>query len=105
MSTNGQVRGGRLLEVKDLKKHFQIGGGLFRNRQGKTLKAVDGVTFDMQARRNVWAGRRERLRQDDAGPDDRAAVRADRRRDRLRRRRYLQDDARNSCGRCGAACR
>jgi oligopeptide/dipeptide ABC transporter ATP-binding protein len=37
-----------LLQVTNLKKHFQIGGGLFRNRQGKTLKAVDGVTFDVR---------------------------------------------------------
>src|SRR3954468_17899066 len=39
---------GVLLQVKDLKKHFRIGGGLFKNRQGKQLKAVDGVTFDIR---------------------------------------------------------
>jgi len=37
-----------LLQVVNLKKHFQIGGGLFRNRRGKTLKAVDGVTFEVR---------------------------------------------------------
>ena len=47
MSTNGKS-GGVLLEVTNLKKHFQVGGGLFRNRQGRTLKAVDGVSFDIR---------------------------------------------------------
>ena len=43
MTTNGY-----LLEVKDLKKHFKIGGGLLRNRAGQTLKAVDGVSFGIR---------------------------------------------------------
>ncbi len=47
MSANTATNG-TLLEVKNLKKHFQIGGGLIRNRRGKTLKAVDGVTFDIK---------------------------------------------------------
>ncbi len=47
MSANPQSNGA-LLEVKDLKKYFKIGGGLFRNRAGKILKAVDGVTFDIK---------------------------------------------------------
>lgn len=33
-----------LLEVNDLKKHFTLGGGLF-GRNGKVLKAVDGLSF------------------------------------------------------------
>jgi oligopeptide/dipeptide ABC transporter ATP-binding protein len=41
--------GGVLLQVKDLKKYFQVGGGFIFNRQGKTLKAVDGVTFEVKA--------------------------------------------------------
>ena len=36
-----------LLEVRDLKRHYQIGGGLLR--QAKTLKAVDGVSFTLAA--------------------------------------------------------
>ncbi len=47
MSTNGTADG-TLLAVKNLKKHFKIGGGLFKNRAGQVLKAVDGVTFDIK---------------------------------------------------------
>ena len=36
-----------LLEVRDLKRHYQIGGGLMR--KPKTLKAVDGVSFTLAA--------------------------------------------------------
>src|SRR2546421_7844509 len=37
-----------LLKVKESKKHFQLGGVFFINRQGKTLKAVDGVSFEVK---------------------------------------------------------
>src|SRR5205085_3195845 len=33
-----------LLEVRDLVKHFEIGGGLFGGRRG-VVRAVDGVSF------------------------------------------------------------
>ncbi|MBI1801473.1 MAG: ATP-binding cassette domain-containing protein [Chloroflexi bacterium] len=46
--TAGSNTNGALLDVKDLKKHFKIGGGLIRERAGKVLKAVDGVTFDIK---------------------------------------------------------
>ena len=36
-----------ILDVRDLKRHYQIGGGLLR--QAKTLKAVDGVSFTLSA--------------------------------------------------------
>ena len=36
-----------LLEVRDLKRHYQIGGGLLR--KPKALKAVDGVSFTLAA--------------------------------------------------------
>jgi oligopeptide transport system ATP-binding protein len=36
-----------LLEVRNLVKHFQVGGGLFGGRPG-TVKAVDGVSFTIQ---------------------------------------------------------
>lgn len=36
----------RLLDVRDLKKHFPLGGGLFRRHQ-TLLKAVDGVSFTL----------------------------------------------------------
>jgi dipeptide transport system ATP-binding protein len=41
------MNGATLLEVRDLKRHYQIGGGLLR--QAKTLKAVDGVSFTLAA--------------------------------------------------------
>jgi peptide/nickel transport system ATP-binding protein len=37
-----------LLEVLDLRKHFPIRGGVF-NRQTATVRAVDGVSFDVEA--------------------------------------------------------
>ena len=42
MTTDGEV----LLRVKDLKKHFPIMRGIFRRQVG-SVKAVDGVTFDI----------------------------------------------------------
>ncbi|WP_416839988.1 oligopeptide/dipeptide ABC transporter ATP-binding protein [Haloferax sp. DFSO52] len=35
------------LSVRDLKKYYEVGGGLFSS--SKTLKAVDGVSFDLEA--------------------------------------------------------
>ena len=46
--SNSNSHSDLLLEVKNLKKHFQIGGGLFRNRVGRTLRAVDGVSFEIR---------------------------------------------------------
>jgi oligopeptide/dipeptide ABC transporter ATP-binding protein len=37
----------QLLSVRDLKKHFPIGGGLFQRHKAQ-LKAVDGVSFTLQ---------------------------------------------------------
>ena len=39
---------GTLLHVDDLKKHFPVGSGLFLRRSKAMLKAVDGVTFDIE---------------------------------------------------------
>ncbi len=36
-----------LLEVEDLKKHFPVNQGVLLSRLGKTVKAVDGVTFSV----------------------------------------------------------
>ena len=47
MTTNPSSDG-VLLKVQDLKKHFKVGGGLFVNRQGRMLKAVDGVSFEIR---------------------------------------------------------
>ncbi|NLF13770.1 MAG: dipeptide/oligopeptide/nickel ABC transporter ATP-binding protein, partial [Anaerolineaceae bacterium] len=35
-----------LLRVRELKKHFPVGGGLL-GRQSGAVKAVDGITFDI----------------------------------------------------------
>ena len=44
---------GPLLEVRDLKKHFPVRGGVF-STVSAWLKAVDGVSFDI-ARGEVFA--------------------------------------------------
>ena len=36
-----------LLEVQDLKVHFPVYGGVLRHKVG-TVKAVDGVTFELR---------------------------------------------------------
>jgi dipeptide transport system ATP-binding protein len=41
----------QLLEAKELKRHYQIGRGLFR--KVRTLKAVDGVSFALQPGRTL----------------------------------------------------
>ena len=38
-----------LIEVTDLKKHFPLGKGPFRKKNGRVVKAVDGVTFRIDA--------------------------------------------------------
>ena len=43
-ATNGSSES--LLAVRGLKKHFQVGGGLF-GRNKLFLKAVDGVDFEI----------------------------------------------------------
>lgn len=45
-TTNGNGNGA-LLEVRDLKKHFPVGSG-FMSRNKAMLKAVDGVSFEIQ---------------------------------------------------------
>ena len=36
-----------LLEVRDLVKHFNVGGGMFGGRAG-TVRAVDGISFALR---------------------------------------------------------
>lgn len=38
-----------LVEVKDLKKHFSLGKGPFAKKNGRVVKAVDGVTFQINS--------------------------------------------------------
>ncbi len=44
----GRVDGGPLLEVRDLVKHFPVRSGLFSRGDGRSVKAVDGVSFDIR---------------------------------------------------------
>src|SRR5262245_33698516 len=37
-----------LLEVRDVRKHYPLGGGVF-GRGGQHVRAVDGVSFDIAA--------------------------------------------------------
>jgi oligopeptide transport system ATP-binding protein len=37
-----------LLKVENLKKHFYVGQGLITARFGRTVKAVDDVSFDVE---------------------------------------------------------
>ena len=55
----------QLLEVTDLVKHFPLGGGLL-NKPRSWVKAVDGVSFTRGPRRELWTGRRIRLRKNDS---------------------------------------
>ena len=41
------VDGTPLLEVRDLVKHFHVGGGLFGGAPG-VIRAVDGVSFALR---------------------------------------------------------
>ncbi len=41
------MSGGSLLEAKDLKRHYRVGAGLLR--KARVLKAVDGVSFSLDA--------------------------------------------------------
>ena len=45
-----------VLEVKNLKKYFPIEQGFFRTVTGH-VKAVDGVSFTIPRRRNLWLSR------------------------------------------------
>ena len=51
-----------LLSVSNLKMHFPITRGIILQRQVGSIKAVDGVNFDLIARRNTRPGGRVRLR-------------------------------------------
>jgi oligopeptide transport system ATP-binding protein len=45
--THAAAGGDVLLEVRDLVKHFSVGGGMFGGRAG-TVRAVDGVSFTLR---------------------------------------------------------
>ena len=56
-----------LLAVENLTMHFPIMRGVFRREVG-TVKAVDGLDFEIHERETLGPRRRERLRQVDGGP-------------------------------------
>ena len=78
-----------LVEVRDLVKHFPITRGILFQRQIGAVHAVDGVSFDVHARRDARDRRRDRLRQEHHGAADHAPARADERHDPLRRPGHL----------------
>jgi peptide/nickel transport system ATP-binding protein len=45
----GRARAGPLLRVEGLAKHYAITKGLMRRRTGEVMRAVDGVSFDLEA--------------------------------------------------------
>ncbi|GAA3705150.1 dipeptide ABC transporter ATP-binding protein [Oceanisphaera sediminis] len=47
MSPRSKVTSSPLLKIEQLQQHFTLGGGLLR--RGKTLYAVDGVSFELEA--------------------------------------------------------
>ena len=68
-----------LLVVEDLKKHFPVTRGIIFQKQVAAVKAVDGVSFTRQPRRDARRRRRVRLRQVDDGALHHAPARPDRR--------------------------
>jgi ABC-type microcin C transport system duplicated ATPase subunit YejF len=54
MSTSPSVIPPPLLDVRDLRVHFPIYSGLLRRKTG-VFKAVDGVSFTVQADGRQWA--------------------------------------------------
>ena len=71
------TQGDALIEVRDLVKEFPIKGSYLVRRQLGAVHAVDGVSFDVQPRRDVRDRGRERLRQVDHGAAAAAPARAD----------------------------
>ena len=69
MTSDAVAKTKTLIEVRDLEVHFAL-HGTFRSRLtgrgGGSVKAVDGVSFDLQRGRGARPGRRVRLGQDDA---------------------------------------
>jgi peptide/nickel transport system ATP-binding protein len=46
-ATNGAGGGNRLIEIRDLEKHFPLTSGILIQKQVGAVKAVDGVSFDV----------------------------------------------------------
>ena len=53
-----------ILEIRDLEVTFRVGPMMRR----QDIQAVAGVSFEVQARRDLCAGRGKWLRQDNSGP-------------------------------------
>ena len=88
-----------LLRVEDLKVYFPITEGLIIERHVGDVRAVDGVSFSHEARRDAGPGRRVRLRQEHDRPRDHPAVQADRRPDHVRRAGHDHARPATSCAR------
>ena len=93
-----------LVEVDDLKVHFPIRSGIFKTVQG-TVKAVDGVTFEVRRGETLGLVGESGCGKSTIG---RAMIRlreADRGHGPVRRRRPARRSSPTSCARCAAGCR
>ena len=79
MAGNGQPVDERdtILEVRNLKKYFPITAGFILQRRVADIKAVDDVSFFVKRGETPGAGGRERVGEDDGGPEHPAAGEAD----------------------------
>ena len=71
-----QPTGKTLVDIRNIKVHFPITGGLL-GRTVASVKAVDGVDLEVKQWRGAGPGGRERLRQIHAGPRGAATDQAD----------------------------
>ena len=71
MPEGGQAASGageHIIEVEDLKVHFPVRAGFFKAQVG-TVKAVDGVTFDVRRGETLaWSASRAAARARPVGP-------------------------------------
>ena len=90
-----------LLEVTDLVKHFPIKRGILIDREVDQVRAVDGISFTVDTRRDAGPGRRVRQRQVDRLPGGAAADQADLGLGQVRGRGDRRPLRGGRCGRCG----
>ena len=101
-AARSEPSGSELLVVEDAKEALPGHPRDHLPEAGRSVKAVDGVSFTRARGRDARRRRRVGLRQVDDGALHHAAARPDRRPDRLRRARHHEPLARRRCARSGA---